>query len=124
MNVVNPTQPDTPDKERLQINITSDVTASPVADATVSISYTGVPDSQLEQLTTDSSGQTETIELAAPPLDYSLNPAIEEQPYSESVSYTHLDVYKRQITYTSSPHTINWILISPMTCKERASFFV
>ena len=83
MNVVNPTQPDTPDKGRLQINITSDVTASPVADATVSISYTGVPDSQLEQLTTDSSGQTETIELAAPPLDYSLNPAIEEQPYSE-----------------------------------------
>ena len=83
MNIVNPTQPDTPDKGRLQINITSDVTASPVADATVSISYTGVPDSQLEQLTTDSSGQTETIELAAPPLDYSLNPEIEEQPYSE-----------------------------------------
>lgn len=83
MNVVNPTQPDTPDKGRLQINITSDVTASPVADATVSISYTGVPDSQLEQLTTDSSGQTETIELAAPPLDYSLNPEIEQQPYSE-----------------------------------------
>ena len=83
MNIVNPTQPDTPDKGRLQINITSDITASPVAGATVSISYTGVPDSQLEQLTTDSSGQTETIELAAPPLDYSLNPEIEEQPYSE-----------------------------------------
>ena len=47
------------------------------------ISYTGVPDSILEELHTDSSGQTETIELNAPPLEYSLNPAIEEQPYSE-----------------------------------------
>ena len=42
-----------------------------------------VPDSILEELHTDSSGQTETIELNAPPLEYSLNPAIEEQPYSE-----------------------------------------
>lgn len=83
MNDMKASQSDTPDKGRLQINITSEVNAYPVADATISISYTGVPDSQLEQLTTDSSGQTETIELDAPPLDYSLNPDIEEQPYSE-----------------------------------------
>ena len=72
-----------PDKGELQINITSDITSFPVAGATISISYTGVPDSKLEELTTDSSGQTETIELAAPPLEYSLNSEIEEQPYSE-----------------------------------------
>ncbi|MGF0033023.1 peptidoglycan-binding protein [Bariatricus sp. SGI.154] len=83
MNDMKASQSDTPDKGRLQINITSEVNAYPVADATISISYTGVPDSQLEQLTTDSSGQTEAIELDAPPLDYSLNPDIEEQPYSE-----------------------------------------
>lgn len=83
MNDMKASQSDTPDKGRLQINITSEVNAYPVSDATISISYTGVPDSQLEQLTTDSSGQTETIELDAPPLDYSLNPDIEEQPYSE-----------------------------------------
>lgn len=83
MNDMKASQSDTPDKGRLQINITSEVNAYPVADATISISYTGVPDSQLEQLTTDSSGQTEAIELDAPPLDYSLNPEIEEQPYSE-----------------------------------------
>lgn len=76
-------QQDTPDKGQLQINITSEVTAIPIADARISISYTGVPDSTLEQLTTDSSGQTETIDLDAPPVDYSLDPAIEEQPYSE-----------------------------------------
>ena len=83
MNEMNPNLPDTPDKGRLKISITSEITAFPVNDATISISYTGVPDSQLEQLNTDASGQTDTIELAAPPLEYSLNPAIEEQPYSE-----------------------------------------
>lgn len=76
-------QQDTPDKGKLQINITSEITSYPVADATISISYTGVPDSKLEQLTTDASGQTETIELDAPPLDYSLNPENEIQPYAE-----------------------------------------
>ncbi|MCI5869484.1 MAG: peptidoglycan-binding protein [Dorea sp.] len=83
MNTINATLQDTPDKGRLQINITSDITSYPIANATISISYTGVPDSQLEQIHTDSSGQTETIELAAPPLDYSLNSQNEEQPYSE-----------------------------------------
>ncbi|EEG73390.1 peptidoglycan-binding domain-containing protein [[Clostridium] hylemonae] len=83
MNEMNPNLPDTPDKGRLKISITSEVTAYPVNDATISISYTGVPDSQLEQLNTDASGQTDTVELAAPPLEYSLNPAIEEQPYAE-----------------------------------------
>lgn len=83
MNDIYAAQQDTPDKGKLQINITSEITSYPVADASISISYTGVPDSQLEQLTTDSSGQTETIELEAPPLDYSLNPENEIQPYSE-----------------------------------------
>ena len=36
----------------------------------------------LEQLTTDSSGQTENISLPAPPAEYSLEPSI-YQPYSE-----------------------------------------
>lgn len=76
-------QQDTPDQGKLQINITSEITAVPIQGATISISYTGIPESTLEQLTTDSSGQTETVELDAPPLDYSLDPSIEEQPYSE-----------------------------------------
>lgn len=83
MNDIYATQQDTPDKGKLRINITSGITSYPVADASVSISYTGVPDSKIEQLTTDSSGQTETIELEAPPLEYSLNPENEIQPYSE-----------------------------------------
>lgn len=68
---------------QLQINVISEESSYPVKDATVSISYTGVPDNQLESLTTDSSGQTDIIDLETPPLEYSLNPTIAQQPYSE-----------------------------------------
>jgi len=71
------------DRGNLQINVTSEGNSRPIPDARVSIAYTGVPDSILEELTTDSSGQTETIELATPPLEYSVNPTVESQPYSE-----------------------------------------
>lgn len=71
------------DKGKLKISVTSEITSYPVADAQISISYTAIPDSKLEQLNTNSSGQTEVVELDAPPLEYSLNPTIEEQPYSE-----------------------------------------
>ena len=71
------------DKGKLQIQITSQVTAFPIQNAQVSISYTGVPENTLEKLQTDSSGQTEEIELAAPPIEYSLNPESDQQPYSE-----------------------------------------
>lgn len=83
MNAVNPLSSGSQETGQLQVSVTSQATAYPVPDATISISYTGVPDSMLEQLTTDSSGQTETIDLAAPPLEYSLNEANEQQPYSE-----------------------------------------
>ena len=71
------------DRGKLQISVTSEITAYPVENATISISYSGVPNSTLEQLQTNNSGQTEIVELDTPPLEYSLNPTIEEQPYSE-----------------------------------------
>lgn len=83
MNGATPTTQDTPDKGRLQINLVSDITAYPIQGARISISYTGIPETPLEQLTTDSSGQTDIIDLAAPPLEYSLDPENEIQPYSE-----------------------------------------
>ena len=68
---------------QLQVNVVSEDSSYPVEDATVSISYTGVPGNSLESLTTNSSGQTDIIDLETPPLEYSLNPTIEQQPYSE-----------------------------------------
>ena len=71
------------EKGGLQINVTSTAGGRPIADARISISYTGVPESTLERVETDSSGQTETLELDAPPEEWSLNPNNERQPYSE-----------------------------------------
>ncbi|MDE7008637.1 MAG: carboxypeptidase-like regulatory domain-containing protein [Lachnospiraceae bacterium] len=76
-------QADTPYLGQLQINVTSSLGLIPIQDATVTISYTGVPDMAVEQLRTDSSGQTEVVELPAPPLEYSMEPEQANQPYSE-----------------------------------------
>lgn len=67
---------------RLQINVTSSLGLIPVKDAAITISYSGEPNAPIEKLSTDSSGQTERVELAAPPLDYSVEPS-EQRPYSE-----------------------------------------
>lgn len=71
------------DKGELQINVTSTAGGRPIEDASIEISYTGVPESMLERVGTDSSGQTEVLELEAPPEEWSLDPANERQPYSE-----------------------------------------
>ena len=67
----------------LQISVVSALGMSPIPGATVTISYTGDPDSPIETLTTDESGQTPEINLKAPPKELSLTPDITEQPYSE-----------------------------------------
>ena len=73
---------DTSDTGTLQVNVTSRVQNSPVPDATVTLSYTGDPDSTLESLQTDESGQTQTVTLDAPPVEYSLDSDQENQPFS------------------------------------------
>ena len=67
----------------LQISVVSALGMSPISGATGTISYTGDPDSPIETLTTDESGQTPAITLEAPPRELSLSPEITEQPYSE-----------------------------------------
>ena len=74
---------DTPYAGSIKISVVSTIGLIPVENATVTISYTGDPESPLEVLTTDSSGQTPTVSLPAPPLDLSLSPDPSEQPYSE-----------------------------------------
>ena len=66
----------------LKISVTSSIGLIPIEDATVRISYKGIPNSIIETLDTDNSGQTETIQLPSPPLEYSLQPG-SDQPYSE-----------------------------------------
>ena len=68
------------DRGQLQIQIVSRIQNRPIREAKISISYTGAPGQPLEQVQTNSSGQTEMLELAAPPVEYSLQPSV-EQPY-------------------------------------------
>ena len=51
----------------LQIIVTSSVAYIPIKGATVTISYTGDPDSPIMTLTTDSSGETEVVTQPPPP---------------------------------------------------------
>lgn len=80
--VIHATQDDLPSYGNLQVNVTSILGSRPISDATIQISYAGEPTSVIEEIRTDSSGQTESIELPAPPVEYSLTPSA-SQPYSE-----------------------------------------
>lgn len=66
----------------LRINVESALRNTPVENAVVDISYSGDPESVIEEVRTDSTGRTDTVALEAPPLEYSLSPG-EQQPYSE-----------------------------------------
>ena len=70
------------DRGRLMVQVNSTTGAKPIADARVEISFTGDPESVVETIETDENGQTENVELAAPPVEYSLSPG-ENQPYAE-----------------------------------------
>ena len=70
------------DKGQLMVQVNSNTGAKPISDASVEISYTGDPESVIEKIETNEDGQTEDIELAAPPLEYSMSPG-ENQPYAE-----------------------------------------
>ena len=71
------------DQGTLQVTVISSVGMVPVANATVTISYTSDPDSPLYTLQTDNSGQTQTVSLPTPPVELSFDPDTEIQPYSE-----------------------------------------
>lgn len=70
------------DKGYLQINTISEDNQIPVRNARIEIASSGNPNQTIEQLETDSNGKTSNIELAAPPLEFSLAPS-DNQPYSE-----------------------------------------
>ncbi len=75
-------QNDTTDEGGLQIQVETPSGRLPIQDAEVEVSYTGEPESAIEKVTTNSSGQTERLELKPPPLEFSMEPS-EQQPYAE-----------------------------------------
>ena len=102
-------QQDTPDQGQLQVTVQDGASNRPVENARVRISYTGVPDNIIEEVRTDSSGKTPLLDLAAPPLEYSMKP-VEQQPYSEYTVQISADGFEpKEVAGTEVlPHSISW----------------
>lgn len=66
----------------LQINVTSNIGFIPIRNAVISIAYTDIPETTIEKLETDISGQAQEVQLSAPPFEYSQVPE-SPRPYSE-----------------------------------------
>jgi hypothetical protein len=81
---VYPAQMGTQSVGRLKVQCTTE-RAAPVANATVTIASSAVPETILDQITTDISGNTQEVELPAPPMDYSLDPTSDQQPYADYI---------------------------------------
>ena len=79
----------------LQVTVLTEDGTRPVEDAVVRISYTGEPDRTVEEVKTDSSGQTPVLELKSPPLEYSMEPS-EEQPYAEYTIQIQAEGFERE----------------------------
>ena len=74
--------PDLPDNGTLQINVYSQNALIPISGANVTITGEDGNRPVREEVTTNSSGQTQTLTLPTPPLEYSMVPE-EPQPYSQ-----------------------------------------
>lgn len=99
------------DKGILRVSVRSQ-TGQPVENALVQISYTGEPGKVIEEVRTDASGNTPDLELAAPPLAYSLEP-VEQQPYAEYTVNIRAEGFE--------PEEIAGTEVLPQTASQQAA---
>lgn len=124
----NNTNQTTDNSGTLQMNVVSALGLIPVENATVTISYTGEPDSAVRTLTTDRSGQTEVISLPAPPVALSLNPENEIQPYADynilitAPGYEPVSISGSQLL--SGEKSIQPVVMNPTEVSEEEEKFV
>lgn len=112
------------DQGTLKVTVISSVGMVPVANATVTISYTSDPDSPLYTLQTDNSGQTQTVSLPTPPVELSFDPNTEIQPYSEYNIVVEAEGYEPASISGSEMLTgilsLQPILLNPRATTEEA----
>ena len=70
------------DKGSLKVEVVTGRVRRPIEGAQIAISYSGDPDSRVEEVKADASGMSEELVLDAPPLEYSMEPS-ENQPFSQ-----------------------------------------
>lgn len=111
----------------MEVDVISSVTQAPIEDANVSVSYSGDPQSTIERFTTNSSGQTEQFPLAAPPLEYSMEPS-ENQPFADyTVTVTAPGFEPFSVTGSqimSGELTLQQVRLNPITPQSEESNIV
>ncbi len=70
------------DTGKLKVSVTTGQGYTPIPGVRIEIADTGNPNDTLETLETDASGISETVDLNAPPLEFSMEPS-DNQPYAE-----------------------------------------
>lgn len=87
------TPADAIDKGKMRINVYDKQQGTPLADARISLAYTGNPERIINEITTDSEGAVNLDDLPTPPVEYSMEPG-ENQPFSEYTIDVNADGYE------------------------------
>ena len=87
------TPADAIDKGKMRINVYDKQQGTPLADARISLAYTGNPERIINEITTDSEGAVNLDALLTPPVEYSMEPG-ENQPFSEYTIDVNADGYE------------------------------
>ncbi len=82
-----------PDTGYFQVNVTAQKNTFPIENATIQIRKLSAPETMIEEIKTDKNGQSEVVSLAAPPLEYSLEPESME-PYANYDILVEADGYE------------------------------
>lgn len=82
------------DEGELKVRVFTENGMRPVENALVRISYTGESGKIIEEVRTDSSGQTPVLDVKTPPLEYSMEPT-ENQPYAEYTVQVQAEGFER-----------------------------
>lgn len=87
------TPADAIDKGKMRINVYDKQQGTPLADARISLAYTGNPERIINEITTDSEGAVNLDDLLTPPVEYSMESG-ENQPFSEYTIDVNADGYE------------------------------
>ncbi len=88
----------------------------PIPNARISISYTGDPQSTIEEVESNSSGMTDNVTLATPPLEYSMEPS-ENQPFSQYTIQVRAEGY-RPVSVTGAELFSGQLALQPIRMEQ------
>ena len=109
-------QSDNVDQGELKVLVTQRSNNQPIPNARISISYTGDPQSTIEEVESNSSGMTDNVTLATPPLEYSMEPS-ENQPFSQYTIQVRAEGY-RPVSVTGAELFSGQLALQPIRMEQ------